>query len=332
MLLEAPGSPLVLADARPARCRARAAAAAGSGLRRLPHRSPRRRRRADAARSCRSSPAIRSSARPRTAGGSACRGSAGRAASAATAGRTREPLRRARASRATTSTAATPSGRSPTSGSASRCPTAFADLEVAPLLCAGLIGYRVAAPGRRRRRGSGCTASARPRTSSRRSRGPQGRRVFAFTRAGDERGAVVRTLARRRVGGLGAAAGGARRRDHLRPRRRARARRPGRGRAGRDRRLRRHPHVRHPVLPVRAALGRAHRAVGREPDAPGCRGVPGARPRPFRSGRRSRRSPSTARTRRSRSCAPVTSAARSCSCPRPHDGQWGDADGSAAVR
>ena len=51
---------------------------------------------------------------------------------------------------------------------------------------------------------------------------------------------------------------------------------------------------------------------------------------PVRTG--SRRSRSSARTRRSRSSAPATSAARSCSCPRRHDRQWGDADGSAAVR
>ena len=41
-------------------------------------------------------------------------------------------------------------------------PDGFEDLQAAPLLCAGLIGYRSL-------RLAGCTASARPRTSSRRS-------------------------------------------------------------------------------------------------------------------------------------------------------------------
>ena len=61
----------------------------------------------------------------------------------------------------------------------------------------------------------------------------QGRRVFAFTRAGRRGGAGVRARARRRVGGrLGrGAAGAARRGDHLRPGRRARARRAAGARA-----------------------------------------------------------------------------------------------------
>ncbi len=48
-------------------------------------------------------------------------------------------------------------------------PAGYADLEVAPLLCAGLIGYRsLRLAGRAA--GSGSTASARPRTSLYRSR------------------------------------------------------------------------------------------------------------------------------------------------------------------
>ena len=62
-------------------------------------------------------------------------------------------------------------------------PDEFEDLQVAPLLCAGLIGYRslrLAGDAER----SGCTASARPRTSSRRSRsrGPARVRVHAGRR------------------------------------------------------------------------------------------------------------------------------------------------------
>ena len=68
-------------------------------------------------------------------------------------------------------------------------------MQAAPLLCAGLIGYRSLAHGRRRARGSASTASARRRTSSRRSRVHQGRRVFAFTRPGDaEAQAFARAL------------------------------------------------------------------------------------------------------------------------------------------
>ena len=132
--------------------------------------------------------------------------------------------------------------------------------------------------------GSGSTASAPRRTSSRRSRALQGRRVFAFTRAAT-RGAGA-SPARSAPSGpatRSARAGGARRGDHLRAGRRAR---PGRSRAveGRDRGLRRHPHERHPVLPVRAPLGRAGAALGREPHAPRRRGVPRARAeRPVRT-------------------------------------------------
>ena len=178
--------------------------------------------------------------------------------------RPREPLRRARASPATTSTAATPSARSPTSASASRFPTASTDLQAAPLLCAGLIGYRVAAARGRRASGSASTASAPRRTSSRRSRAHEGRRVFAFTRAGDDEAQALRARARRGVGGrLGRAPP-----EELdaaiifapgrRARARARSRAVAKGGVGR---LRRHPHERHPVVPVRAALGRARRCA-----------------------------------------------------------------------
>ena len=54
----------------------------------------------------------------------------------------REPVRRARASPAATSTAASPSTPSPTRASASRSRDGYPDLQAAPLLCAGLIGYR----------------------------------------------------------------------------------------------------------------------------------------------------------------------------------------------
>ena len=71
-----------------------------------------------------------------------CPGWAGPAASAATAARRGRTSATARASPATTSTAATRRPRWRTSGSASRFPTGYPDLQAAPLLCAGLIGYR----------------------------------------------------------------------------------------------------------------------------------------------------------------------------------------------
>ena len=74
-------------------------------------------------------------------------------------------------------TAATPSTRSPTRAIASRCPTAATTDALAPLLCAGLIGYRALRDGRRGAPRSASTASAPPRTSSRRSRAPGARGV-----------------------------------------------------------------------------------------------------------------------------------------------------------
>jgi propanol-preferring alcohol dehydrogenase len=66
-------------------------------------------------------------------------------------------------------------------------PDDYADLQVAPLLCAGLIGYRsLVMTGDAERLGLyGFGASAHIIAQVARS---QGRRVFAFTRAGDEEG------------------------------------------------------------------------------------------------------------------------------------------------
>ena len=58
----------------------------------------------------------------------------------------------------------------------SRCADADDDVAIAPLLCAGLIGWRVAAHRRRGRKRSASTASARPRISSPRSRAGRGAR------------------------------------------------------------------------------------------------------------------------------------------------------------
>ena len=105
-------------------------------------------------------------------------------------------------------------------------PGGYPDLQAAPLLCAGLIGHRaLRMAGDAARLGLyGFGAAAHIVCQVARH---EGRRVFAFTRAGDEDGAGVRARARRRVGGrVGRpAAGAARRRDRLRAGRRARARR-----------------------------------------------------------------------------------------------------------
>ena len=133
-----------------------------------------------------------------------------------------EPLRRGALHRLPRSTAATPSTRWPTSGSALPLPDDYPDLQAAPLLCAGLIGYRaLGMAGDAETLGLyGFGAAAHILAQVARY---QGREVFAFTRPGDDAGAGVRPRSRRRLGGeLGrAAAGAAGRRHHLRARRRA---------------------------------------------------------------------------------------------------------------
>ena len=272
---------------------ARSAAGAGPGpdprrgLRRLPHRPARRRRRADRAeaaarprppdrrRGGRTSGRGRSASR--RASGSACPGWAGPAASAATAAAAARTSATAPASPATTSTAATPSMASPTSASASRSRPATRTMQAAPLLCAGLIGYRAlrlagdaraARPLRLRRRGPHRRQVAR-RTRARRS-SPSPARA---TRTGQ---AFARELGAVWAGGSAeTAARGARRRHHLRPGRRAGARRRC-GRCARGRgRLRRHPHERHPVAsPTSILWGERALALGRQPDPARRRGVP----------------------------------------------------------
>ena len=146
-------------------------------------------------------------------------------------------------------------------------PDELTDEQAAPLLCGGLIGYRALrftgdahAP---RPYGFGSAAHMICQVAVH-----QGREVFAFTRPGDER---TQEFAR----SLGATwAGGsdepppeaARRGDHLRARRRARPRSAGGARARGHRRLRRNPHDRHPVVPIRGSVARAHDPLGRQPD------------------------------------------------------------------
>ena len=200
MVLDRPG------DAAPGggACRGRDAGAgpgapARPGVRRLPHRPAHRRRRARPPEAPAGRPATRSSARPRTGAGSASRGSAGRAAAAATA----------RAAARTSATRARFTGYDLDGGYAEwvvaderfcfPLPDGYGDLEAAPLLCAGLIGYRalrLAGDGERLGLyGFGAAAHIVAQVAL-----WEGRRVFAVTREGDERRAGVRALARRRVG------------------------------------------------------------------------------------------------------------------------------------
>ena len=203
-------------------------------VRRLPHRPAHRRRRARASGAGRSSPATRSSARSLATGDGRRAWSPAARVGVPWLGWTCGECRYCRSGRENLCVRAAvhrPRHRrrlrrrapSPTRASASPLPDGYDDLEAAPLLCAGLIGHRALRMSGDAERlglyGFGASAHIVCQVALH-----QGRRVFAFTRAGDDRGAGVRALARLRVGGRrdGPAAGGARRGDRLRPRRRAR--------------------------------------------------------------------------------------------------------------
>ena len=139
---------------------------------------------------------------------------------------------------------------------ASRCPTACGDAELAPLLCAGLIGYRslrlagearAARPLRLRRRG------AHPRPGRRAGRadgsmpslapGMRRRRRFALRLGAAWAGGSDETPPEPLDAAIIFAPVGALVPDGA-----------PRGAQGRQRRLRRHPHERHPRLPLRGTL------------------------------------------------------------------------------
>ncbi len=134
-------------------------------------------------------------------------------------------------------------------------PDGLSDVQVAPLLCGGLIGYRALRfagdAGRLGLYGFGSAAHMICQLAVH-----QGREVYAFTRRGDDRGqAFARSLGATWAGReRRAAAAGARRGDHLRLRRRAGPRRAADPRAGRVGHLRRDPHDRHPVVRLRGPL------------------------------------------------------------------------------
>ena len=202
----------------------------------------------------------------------------GPAAPAPTASAARRTSARARASPATPSTAATPSTRSPTSATPSRFRPGYSDAEAAPLLCAGLIGYRALPDGRRRR--GPRPLRLRRRRPPRRAGRPRARAasVYAFTRPGD-------TAPKRSRASLGAAGRAARTsarpspstpRSSSRPwahssRRRWRAVRPGGTWSVRG------IHMSDiPSFPYRCS-GASASSLGREPHARGRCGVHAAR-------------------------------------------------------
>ena len=237
MVLDEPGRRLQRRASCPIRARARAPASCWSGprVRRVPHRPahPRRRgARLEAARGLRPPDRRHRAARASGAGGraSASRGWAGlRECRFCRSGR-ENLCERARFTGARPRRRLRRRTRWPTRATAFALPDGFGDLEAAPLLCAGLIGHRAL-------RMTGDAAAARPLRLRRRAHivcqvaRHQGRRVFAFTRAGDDASqAFALELGCEWAGDVrGRAAGGARRGDHLRPRRRARPGRAARG-------------------------------------------------------------------------------------------------------
>ena len=182
-------------------------------------------------------------------------------------------------------------------------PDGYPDLQAAPLLCAGLIGYRALRMcGDGERLGIyGFGAAAHIICQVARW---QGRRVFAFTRPGDT---AAQAFARE-LGAVWAGDSAQPRPSSSTPRSSSRptARCPdgARGaRARRDGRLRRHPHERDPGVRLRAALARAHDPLGRQPDPPRRRGVPRARPAGPGQDARDRAIRSSPPTRHSTICA-----------------------------
>ena len=142
------------------------------------------------------------------------------------------------------------------------------DVSLAPLLCAGLIGWRaLVMAGEAKRLGLyGFGAAAHILAQVARW---QGRSVFAFTRRDDAAGqSFARRLGASWAGASDdAASGAARRGDHLRADRRARAARAAGGTQGRPGRLRRHPYER-TFLPCRTdGCGKSARSI-RSPISP----------------------------------------------------------------
>ena len=189
----------------------------------------------------------------------------------------------------------------------------YGDVEAAPLMCAGLIGYRTLRMAGDARLigiyGFGAAAHIVAQVVA-----PSGPPAVRLHPPGRPRGAGFRPLARRGMGrGFGrAAARAARCGADLRPGRRAGAGGARRDQEGRHRRLRRHPYERHPVLPVPHPVGGTRAALGRQPDPPRRRGIPRIGPRSRASGPRRSPTRSPARTTRSPICATAHCKAPPC--------------------
>ena len=215
-----------------------------------------------------------------SATGSASRGSATRAGAAGGAGAAPRTSASRPRSPAGTPTAATREYAVVDEAYAYALPDAYDDEHAAPLLCAGIVGYRALQAGRAaaRRPARASTASARPRTSSRRSRSKQGATVHVLTRS-----EAARALARE----LGVASAGPGRRSPPEPLDAAILFAPGRhagsGRArsarqGRHARRRRHLPERHPAAELRAPPVPGAAAAQRDREHPRRRRrVPAAR-------------------------------------------------------
>ena len=195
-------------------------------------------------------------------------------------------------------------------------PDGYPDLQAAPLLCAGLIGHRAlrmagdaerlglygfgaaahivaqvalhAGPARVRVHARGRRPAARP---SRASSAPSGPGTSGEPPPEELDAAIIFAPA-----------------GALVPARAARARQ------GRHGGLRGDPHERHPVVPVRAAVGRARGPLGRQPHAPRRRGVPRARAAGAGPHDGHRVPARARRTRRSRTSARGASTAPPWSC------------------
>ena len=150
-------------------------------------------------------------------------------------------------------------------------PESYVAAEAAPLLCAGLIGYRSyrMVPGDARHLGIyGFGAAAHIIAQVARH---QGKDIYAFTKPGDAEGQVfaARLGAVWTGGSTRTAARGARCGDHLRPGRPPGGGGPQEHGQGGNSRLRRHPHERHPGFSLSPALGGANDPIRRQPHEAG---------------------------------------------------------------
>ena len=142
----------------------------------------------------------------------------------------------------------------------------------APLMCAGLIGWRsLGMAGDGHRIGLYGLARCPHSGAGLPLAGPRGLRLTRRATRG-LRGALS-------LGAVGPAAlkratGGARRRNHLRSRRRPRSVRVRGGAKGRTHRLRRHPHERHSAISLQPPVGRTPTRVGCKPNPAGWDRIP----------------------------------------------------------